>query len=249
VNDATAFPEFRKDALQRLGPLVMAARSLLEIGREMMRAQASEPLQAVAKEITQTVANSMESVLLLSCNGCGVDAFKIVRTMFEAAVTIGYLDKHPELVQDYRDFIWIIRKKYLDYRIQMSADKAKPITPEKVREIGERYEQVKDRFKGLRWCKRSLKDMAKEVNAELEYGGIYLLGSSMTHSDVLAIVAGAGDSGDVEPVPSEQNVCLAMQMALGSYSAVLRVFDKTVNLGRSDSIEAAWRTQFKNASQ
>ena len=78
------------------------------------------------------------------------------------------------------------------------------------------------------------------------YGGIYPFGSSMAHTDILAIVAGAGDSGDVEPVPSGLNLPLALQTAVMSYAMTLTAFDKIAGLGRGDDIQAAF-TIFKNA--
>jgi hypothetical protein len=74
--DQTGFPEFRHKRLQALEPMLAAARSFTLIGQEMMKAPVSEQFPDLAKQITQTVANSMESTLLLVSNGCGVDALK-----------------------------------------------------------------------------------------------------------------------------------------------------------------------------
>jgi Protein of unknown function (DUF2934) len=114
------------------------------------------------------------------------------------------------------------------------------------------FERVKDRFKNRRgvrnsWCEETLRGMAKEVGVELIYGGIYPFGSAMTHTNILAIVAGAGDSGDVEPVPAGFNLTLALETAVLSFAMVLAAFDKIANLGRSDEIEAPF-AGFKNAS-
>jgi hypothetical protein len=79
--------KFQKRTLQTLGPLLAAARSLIPIGQQMTSASVPGRMPDVAKQIARTVANSMESVLLLVSNGCGVDGLKVGRTMFEAAVT------------------------------------------------------------------------------------------------------------------------------------------------------------------
>jgi hypothetical protein len=42
----------------------------------------------------------MESALILALNGCADDALRIARTMFESAVTMYYLESHPDLVPD-----------------------------------------------------------------------------------------------------------------------------------------------------
>lgn len=253
VYDAIGFPEFHEDAFQELGPQLTAARTFLQLGQGMMNNPVSGQLPNLVKQITQTVANSMESVLLLTSNGCGVDALKIARTMFEAAVILHYLDEHPGLAQDFIDFLWVKRKKHYDYLLKSDVVNANRIPPEKVTEVLENYERVRPRFTDKKgrvrnsWCKASLREMATEVKAESMYGGIYPFGSSMMHSDVLAIVAGAGASGDVEPVPSKANLTGALRMALLSFAMALMAFDKIASLGRGDIIVAAL-TQLRNSS-
>ena len=115
------------------------------------------------------------------------------------------------------------------------------------------YKRVKRRFMDENgrdrnsWCKANLREMAKEVNAESMYGGLYPFGSSMTHTNILSIVAGAGDSSDVEPVPSGLNVTLALQKAVVSFAMTAMAFDKIAGLGRGDELGAAF-DEFKNAT-
>ena len=247
------FPEFRQEQLESLEPMLGAARAYLQIGQKMMKVPVLEKFPDLAKQINQTVANSMESVLLLVSNACGVDALRLARTMFEAAVVLHYLDSHPRLVEDFIDYQCVIRKKHNDYRLTLPLDKAPSLAPEKIAEMESNYQRVKHRFinKNGRvrnsWCKANLREMAKEVNAESIYGGLYPFGSSMTHTDILSIVAGAGDSGDVEPMPSRLNVTLALQKAIMSFSMTLMAFDKIANLGRGDDLEAAF-TEFENST-
>jgi hypothetical protein len=248
------FPEFQTEAIQQLEPMLAAARRFTQIGRDMLKIPVSNQLPDVAKQITLSVANSMESVLLLVTNGCGIDALRISRTMFEAAVTLHYLDSHPELVQDFVDYMWVIRKKHNDYRLTLPTEKVKPLPPETVAEMEANYQRVKHRFVDRKgrvrnsWCKANLKDMSKEVKAESMYGGLYPFGSSMTHTDILAVVAGAGGSNDVESVPSELNVTFALQTAVVSFAMTLMAFDQIAALGRSDELEAAFNN-FKNVPE
>jgi hypothetical protein len=251
--DQTGFPEFRTESLQALEPMLAAARAFVQIGREMIDAPASQQFPDLAKQISQTVANSMESVVILVSNGCGVDALKLARTMFEAAIVLHYLESHPELVQDFIDYQWVIQKKHQDYRLGLPPDKVTPLAPEKIAEMESNYQRVKHRFKDKKgkdrnsWCKASLREMAKEVNAESMYGGLYPFGSSMTHTNILSIIAGAGASEDVEPVPSGLNVTFALQQAVVSFAMTLMAFDKIANLGRGENLEVTFDA-FKDAN-
>jgi hypothetical protein len=253
LDDPIGFPEFRQAALQALEPMLAAARSFVQTGQAMMKAPVSDQFPDLAKQITQTAANSMESVLILVSNGCGVDALRLARTMFEAAVTLNYLDSHPELVQDFVDYLWVIRKTHHEYRLTLPPDEVPPLSSEKIVEMESNYQRVKHRFVGKSgkprnsWCKATLRDMAKEINAESMYLGLYTFGSSMTHSDILSIVAGAGESNEVEPVPSKLNLTLALQKAVVSFAMTLMVFDKIADLGRGDELEASF-ARFRDAT-
>src|ERR1039458_1024174 len=250
---AVGFPEFRPESLRTLEPVLAAARRFLQLGHEMVKVPVSEELADLAKQITLSVANSMEAVLLLISNGCGVDGLRVARTMFEAAIVLHYLESHPEFVQDFIDYQWVIQKKHQDYRLGLPPDKVPPLAPEKIAEMESNYQRVKHRFMGKNgrdrnsWCKASLREMAKEVNAESMYAGLYPFGSSMTHTNILSIIAGAGASDDVEPVPSTANVTLALQTGVVSFAMTLMAFDKIAELGRDDELEAAF-AEFKNAS-
>lgn len=246
------FPEFRKEVLATIEPLLGAAESFLQIGQEMVSLPVSGQFHDLAKQITRIVANSMQSVLLLVTNGCGIDALRIARTMFEAAVTVHYLDSHPELIQDFVDFMWVIRKKHYDYRLTLPSQKVPILSPETVAEMESNYQRVRHRFMDRKgrvrnsWCKANLREMAVEINAESMYGGLYPFGSSMTHTDILAVIAGAGGSEDVQPVPSPANAKLALQKGIVSFAMALMAYDKIAALGRGDDLEAAF-ADFKNA--
>lgn len=256
MNETTiGFPDFRPKTLQTLEPMLAAARSILRIGHGMTKVEVSELLPDLAKQITQSVANSMESVLLLVANGCGVDALRIARTMFEAAVVVCYLDRHAELVEDFVDYLWVIRKKHHDYRASLPADKAPPLHSEKIIEIEDNYDRVKHRFMNNKrdrvrnsWCKATLREMATEVGAESVYGGLYPFGSSMVHTNILAVVAGAGQSNDLEPVPAELNLPFALQTAVMSHAMMLEAYDKIANLGRGDALKTAFN-EFEAAAR
>lgn len=244
MHNEIGFPGFQKEMLQTHEPLFAAARSFLQIGQKMMTVPVSG--QHVVKQITQMVANSMESVLLLLSNGCGIDGLRIARTMFEAAVAINYLDRHQELVHDFVDYRWVIQKKHYDYLRTQPSDKIQSLAPEKIAEMESNYERVKGRFTDRKgrmrnsWCKANLREMAKEINKESMYGGLYPFGSSMTHTDILAVEAGADGTDDVEPVPSTANVMFTLQFAVMSFAMALTAFDKLAVLGRGDELEAAF---------
>jgi len=246
----TRFPKFADRIAETLRPVLAAADRIVQIGRPLVDVAVSGQLPDVAKQITRTIHNSMESVLILVSNGCGTDALKIGRTMFEAAVTVHYLDSHPNLVQDYIDFVWVKRKKHYDYLLRFAPSEAERLDPDTIRETEAEYERVKRRFmdaKGRvrnRWHKPDLREIARLIGGGLIYGGIYTFVSSLIHMDMLGIISGGSE--DVELVPSEVNLVLALDMAVMSYAMALTAFDEIAKLGRAELVDAAF-ADFKSA--
>jgi hypothetical protein len=90
--------------------------------------------------------NSNGAVLAVATAGYGNDAAKIVRSMFEGAVTIAYLRKKPKLVLDYIDYhkvkLW---EAYLK-EVVKDPDLAKWLGKERVAEMRKDNEAARPRF-------------------------------------------------------------------------------------------------------
>jgi len=241
--DQIGFPQFQQQAARDLAPLLDRARALAAIGKEMLQQSVEEDLAAVTKQITRTVTSSMESVLILVNNGKGTDALTIGRSMFEAAVTVSYLESHPELVQDFVDFLWVKRKKHYDYLLKFAPAQAKLRSAVEIQQMETEYARVKSRFtnrKGVvrnSWCKLSVAAMAEEIGAASLYGGLYPFTSSYVHVDILRLVAAKENSGEVEQAPSEINVTLALQLAVLNYAIVLTAYDQITHLGMAHRLD------------
>jgi hypothetical protein len=247
----TGFPEFGEDVGRSLGTMLAIAKRFLAMGREMTQGTRPDQLQELVRQLTRTVSNSMRSVMVLVSNGCATDALKIARTMFETAVTVHYLDSHPEIVQDYVDFLWVKRKKHHDYLLQFAPNEARRLNPASVREMEAQYQRVKGRFTDARgkvrnsWHKTDRREIARKIGGESMYGGMYPFTSSLTHMDILGLIAATGESGDVEIAPSKVNLTLALQMAVTNYAMALTAWDEIGNCGMSDRLQATFLS-FKN---
>jgi hypothetical protein len=226
--------------------MLAVAEKLLAMGRKMTEGIRPDQLQELVRLLTRTVVNSMRSVSVLVENGCGTDALKIARTMFETAVTVHYLHSHPELVQDFVDFLWVKRKKHADYLRRFVPKEAERLDPSFVAEMMAEYKRVRPRFLDARrnvrasWHKADRREMARKVAAEGMYGGMYPILSSLTHMDMLGLVFAAGKREDVELAPSGANLTLALQMAITTYAMALTAWDEIGNCGMGDRLQAVF---------
>jgi Family of unknown function (DUF5677) len=204
-----------------------------------------EPLHKVCRHLSKMVSNSLSAVLLLGMNGFGVDAIKIARTMFEAAVTVAYLRKYPAEVDDYLDFHFIVANKRYCYMKKYTPELLTILSPEAIENSTKGYARVAPRFTNKngqvrgRWSKKSFNRICADVGLEEHHPSFYALASNITHADFSGLAAQADrEPGllDVEIAPSEQFVGLAFRTA---HFAFVLSATEYIALARPDKQEVA----------
>ena len=113
-------------------------------------------------------------ILLLCGNGYGYGAVKLIRGLYERAVTLHYLHDHPTEIDDFVDFHLVSnRKLMIACRETMGSDL---FSEEDVARIEAEYKQVKNKFEvtvcetcgtkrvGHHWSKLDFVSMAKKTN-------------------------------------------------------------------------------------
>jgi hypothetical protein len=212
---------------QALGDTLKVADDLLIIGHDIAATPSTDPLPETVRQLLQTLSNSMRSVVILVEHGCGTDAFKIARTMFETAVNIHYLDSHPEAIQDYIDFQWIKKKRYHNELKKYAPAQAQRLDDASLNELNAEYARVSPRFTGPKrkirsqWHKSDHREVARSVGAEIIYSGFYPFVSSLTHMDILGLIIARYPSGEVEAVPSLVHLESGLQNAVLTYAMAL----------------------------
>lgn len=124
-------------------------------------------------------------ILLLCGNAYGYAAEKLIRGLYERAVTLRYLNEHPKEIDDFMDFHLVSRRKLmLACRETMGSD----MFPDaEVESIENEYQQIKNKFEvtaceacgtkrpGHHWSKLDFVSMAKKTNlGQLIVPGYYL---------------------------------------------------------------------------
>ncbi|MGH9328629.1 MAG: DUF5677 domain-containing protein [Terriglobia bacterium] len=115
-------------------------------------------------------------VLLLCANGYGIGGMKILRGMYERAVTAAYLHNHPERVEDFLDYYWVSNHKLAKAIKETFGSGALP-EDERAKELEENFKRVRNRFMvtdceqcgtkrlNYTWSKLDFVSMAKSVGA------------------------------------------------------------------------------------
>ncbi len=249
-------PEFWPVIFQKHHDFCMVAQSLGPVVDEIFSKGHTERLHTICRHLAKKTANSFSAVLMLGMNGFGHDALTIARAMFEAAVTIAYLRKHPEEIDDYMDFHFLVAMKRFRYMEKYTPERLSELSPQAVEESKRGYARVVDRFtlkngrvRG-RWSKKSFSKICAELGLQEHYLAFYDLASNITHGSISGLMAQADPEPgvlDVDIAPSDQFVHMAFSsahcwfvLALSEYIALARPDKQSIAEKLNRDFEAVW---------
>jgi hypothetical protein len=169
-----------------------------------------EPVDKVLFHLNRLCAEDFSEILLLCGNGYGIGAEKLLRGMYERAVTATYLHNNPTEVDNFIEYHKISAYKLMNATIETLGD---PFPPEQRREIEDEFEGAKPQFmitscaecgkKRLNhtWTRLDFVSMAKRCGALAKLlVPAYYMGVREGHSSINAIFsrldAGAAASGE-----------------------------------------------------
>jgi Family of unknown function (DUF5677) len=104
----------------------------------------TQPIEKMIYFQGRLIVEEFMEILLLCGNGYGIGAHKLVRGMYERAVSARYLMEHPDEVDNFVDF-----HRVSDHKFLMAAEQSTGRTifkPEHAKKIEEDYESVKGQF-------------------------------------------------------------------------------------------------------
>lgn len=235
---------FKAKMLEKHERTLRASMELVRISNGILYEPIAEPLHKVMRVMTRIIVNSNGAVLTVATAGYGNDAAKIVRSMFEGAVTIAYLRKYPDLVFDYIDYYRIKRWQYFESVVAKDPELVTQLGDEKIAEMKTEYEAVLPKFLNKKgkplasWCKVSVYDRATAVGLGQFYPAFYAQASGMTHLDMSGLMAQANANAlDVEVAPSETYVSQSLAMAYNTTFRALFDFNEEAKLGYNDALE------------
>jgi len=203
--------------------------------------------------------------ILMCCgNGSGIAASKLLRTLYERAVTLTYINDHPEELDNFIDYHAVAQKK-LFYSLRSIFGKDYLSVEDEQKMLAD-FEAVKEKFMvtdcekcGTRrlnhtWNKLDFVAMAKAT------GGLgkmineaYYVPMRRTHSTIAALLERAElSAGKVSFNPDAQRKCADMTL-MTAHHLLLRVLTVQAKrfeiVGLNDAVDARyqdWITIWKN---
>lgn len=104
----------------------------------------AEPVDRLVFSLGRLCVEDFMEILVLSGNGYGIGALKILRGMYEEAITALYLHAAPEEADNFLDYYWIAQHKLARAVIDTFGEEALP--KDKLEETRSMYAQLKDKF-------------------------------------------------------------------------------------------------------
>jgi hypothetical protein len=198
-----------------------------------------EPIERFVFGFGRLCCEDFFEVLLLSTNGYGVGAAKLLRTLFEHAVTLHYLNEHPDELNNFFDYSFVTEHKLLKPILDTFGTTGFANTGVSEAEVEERFQGVKDRFKitdckkcgtqklNHTWSKLDFVSMAKQTGSlGLLVVPAYYGPLTHAHSSLAALASRISISagGGVSFVPTAQRK-VADDALLTAHNIILHVLD------------------------
>jgi len=251
VGPVFGFAEFWPKVYGQFNRQFEAIADLMRLGDEMVKTAeegAAEPVKNVICALASaTMAGACEA-LLLSGNGCGMGAMKIVRGMYESRWTAEYLRRHPKETEDYIEFSKVILWRRLEWLQGHDPSNANVIDSSVKSKVEDDFDQVKARFPDGRgkvrfqWSKKSIRAIAKEIGREKEYDLPYAIACSIHHGNFEGLSAHfAFEDGEItrDPPPSRAWVRTALLAVHVNLWFVLGTLNDSCGLNFHETLDDA----------
>jgi hypothetical protein len=169
-------------------------------------------------------------LLLLAGNGYGIGAHKMLRALYERAVTLLYLGTHPEHIDNFLDYD-IITKHKIGRKITETGYLVPGLTDEVLEKNRKEFERVKNKFMvtdcekcettrlNHSWNKLDFVSMANTTPLKKLLVPAYYIPMYHTHSTATAIYArlqpnGSGFNPDLQPDEATRGLRYAHEIIL-----------------------------------
>ena len=249
--DIVGVPEFWPTAYE-VNPAGFDAIYKLNVLFDKLRSkQVRGRLPATIGRLMTVCYKSLGAVTTLSFNGFGTDAMKVARSMFEKEVISDYLRKHPELADDYVDFIHVAVLQDYEYLLEKDPTALKRLPKELLKQVEAdrtepRFRDKKGKLKTT-WKDKSIKKMAEETGRAEAYRTVYRWGSGLAHGDVTVLAAAfESEARDVDESPSNRWIHTALLVAHAAMLALMTDFNEEGKVGFDKEIQVA-RDEFEKA--
>ena len=142
--------------------------------------ETSEAADRVVFALGRLAVEDFMEILLLCGNGYGVGGMKLLRGLYEKAVTLGYISKNPDKAEQFLEYHYIHRGKHFNHAKMVFAMN-ELLSSSQIEEIESAYEKTKQKYQEvlckkcgtirtrLSWSELDLLSMARKAGLDKSY--------------------------------------------------------------------------------
>jgi hypothetical protein len=179
---------------------------------------------------------------VMSGNGYGIGAFKILRGLYEKVVTAGYLVNNPKEISKFVDYATIQSRRLLN-RIKEVPELRHGVPAETFRQVEVEYQRIKDIFEQTRsWTKLDIYSLSRKAGFDLHkfYVHGFMLPTQKIHTSLADLLERKQRNSDgtysFNAEAQSQYADGALMTATGLLLIALLIQNKYFNLGLDSEI-------------
>jgi len=198
-------------------------------------------------------AEDFWEIFLLCANGYGIGGLKILRGLYERAVTAAYIAKNPEEAQRFWDYHHVQVGRRFNHAKQVF-DMTKHFTAEKIEEIKTSYQSAKEKFQEtlcekckttrtqFSWSQLDIASMAAKSRGDLRdlYFPCYFVPTMQSHATVQSLLDRLLEEDGLVRFDEAAQPDRADEALIGAHKVILLVLDTQngfFKLGLEDELQ------------
>lgn len=195
---------------------------------------APEPYQRAILNLSMLAGVSLVEVTVLTVNGLGHGAMRILRSLLETAINVEYFRLHPDTFEDYQEWIHVERQREFEFVRKHAPEMHAELGEETIEQARKHMARVRPRFlardrngksRGLRsgWSSLNLDQRAVETGFVESYQLINPLASSFIHETMYGMVRHFNASRDPHRVEVPPTLDWSKEALSGGHHCMIRV--------------------------
>jgi hypothetical protein len=196
-----------------------------------------EPADQVVFFLGRLCVEDFMEILLLCGNGYGIGGMKLLRGLFERAVTLGYVARKPDKAEQFLEYHYVHQGKQFNHANEVFPMN-EHLSPEQIEQIQSAYKRTKEKYQEVlcrkcgttrtrfSWSELDLRSMAREAGLSKLYPQCYYDPTLQAHATVSSLTARMKLRGNGQVTFDEGAQREKADLALiGAHNIVLYVLD------------------------
>ena len=214
--------------------------------------QTPEPADRVVFFLGRLSVEDFMEILLLCGNGYGIGGMKLLRGLYERAVTLGYVAKNPDKAEQFLEYHYVHQGKHFNHANEIFP-MSDHLSPEQIEQIQSAYEVAKKKYQEVvckecgttrtrfSWSELDLPSMARKAGLNKLYLQCYYDPTLQAHATVSSLITRMKlrDSGQVTFDEGAQHEKADLAL-IGAHNIILYILDvvnEYFEMGLQDEIQ------------